>query len=87
MRSLGGIGRIQRIAEGTFDELAAMDLHGRERAEIAGKLVGAAHRKGEEFANDDIQADNDGGQKCWVRMEDGSDFDIVPGSQVKIVDD
>lgn len=31
--------------------------------------------------------DYDGGQKCWVRFEDGSDFDIVPGSQVKVVGD
>lgn len=27
--------------------------------------------------------DYDGGQKCWVRFEDGGRLDIVPGSQVR----
>ena len=30
--------------------------------------------------------DYDGGTKCWVRFDEGSKLDIVPGSQVAVVD-
>ena len=31
--------------------------------------------------------DYDGGQKCWVRFDEGNMLDVVPGSQVRVEND